>query len=1049
MASESEDEGISDLNDQCINPDCTNENYEMMISANHHHLNHYKHGINERLKICEPCYDIFDKENKKSGPVLDYDDDHELRQRMADQVKRLLDASDDESTESGDSDIEMLGVALGIDKEEKGKFKYEDFAEMEKLEKLVPLMIQKACFQTNPNQNTVKSEEVLVKSDPSISLDSPLFTDQMSRLSSSEPSSLKDSGPSSPQEVLTPSRPSSPEEPLPELPPIGLLERPPLTVGESAFAMRPNNDQDWKMCKILETKSGSSEYKIHFEGILSKKTTANRNVSAKHLAYFEPSKFMLPVGTRCIALYTEDPDYKVDFTAKQNYFAAIIAELPNLKNSNRYLVFFDDGYTAYMTHDELRVVAESSEETWKDVQEGPQQDFIRNYLDQFPKCPNLRLKLDDEVEALVSDDWVLGRVADLDANLVKLDFGDGWNEEWIYVGSPRLMPIFRMEELKREKGLKGFEGVVPPEDTRKEQKEVACFERKGHLVSEETYNEPKKFELHDCDWKCITGPGLGYKDGDDLEDNLLMIPIKHGWTRRVFQYYELEKRCVEYIAPCGRRLRTLEEVQFYLKLTTSQMEVDFFNVDWWVHVQHRFQPDKELVTMPDMSFNQENVPVSLVNSVNYEYPEFLKYSKVRLPQDNVKIPLDPEFMVCCDCEDDCSDETKCQCRMLTRKEAGDDVVVAGYEFKRLKDNVLTGIYECNQSCRCKHNCHNRVAQKPLRGKLQMFKTTKSGWGIRTLVDIPQGTFICIYVGHLYVSDEADKLDSDAYFAQLDMIEVAEMEKGGYVHDDDEGFGDGAESVKSVNISQVDGGAESVKSVNITQVDGGAETAKSVNIRQVDGGVESAKSVNISQVDGANSESDMEVEPEKEKSESSDKTEESSMEIEPEKEKNSEFTQGSCENGEIEPEKDKNSEAKEESEKSGESNMEVDPVTALAWRRYESLENKEEKAPEPLRLKSVRKCFSTLEGRKEEAYVMDAKQMGNIGRYMNHSCNPNVFVQNVFVDTHDLRFPWVAFFASTFIKAGSELCWNYNYELLEDSTPLMCNCGSSICKGRLL
>ena len=28
--------------------------------------------------------------------------------------------------------------------------------------------------------------------------------------------------------------------------------------------------------------------------------------------------------------------------------------------------------------------------------------------------------------------------------------------------------------------------------------------------------------------------------------------------------------------------------------------------------------------------------------------------------------------------------------------------------------------------------------------------------------------------------------------------------------------------------------------------------------------------------------------------------------------------------------------------------------------------------------------------------MDAKVIGNLGRYMNHSCRPNVFVQNVFV-----------------------------------------------------
>lgn len=37
------------------------------------------------------------------------------------------------------------------------------------------------------------------------------------------------------------------------------------------------------------------------------------------------------------------------------------------------------------------------------------------------------------------------------------------------------------------------------------------------------------------------------------------------------------------------------------------------------------------------------------------------------------------------------------------------------------------------------------------------------------------------------------------------------------------------------------------------------------------------------------------------------------------------------------------------------------------------------------------------------YILDAKTSGNVGRYLNHSCDPNVFVQNVFVDTHDLRF----------------------------------------------
>ena len=70
--------------------------------------------------------------------------------------------------------------------------------------------------------------------------------------------------------------------------------------------------------------------------------------------------------------------------------------------------------------------------------------------------------------------------------------------------------------------------------------------------------------------------------------------------------------------------------------------------------------------------------------------------------------------------------------------------------------------------------------------------------------------------------------------------------------------------------------------------------------------------------------------------------------------------------------------------------------------------------------SVRKLF----GKEEKSFIMDAKKTGNIGRYLNHSCFPNVMVQNVFVDTHDLRFPWIAFFTTTFVRAGRELCWDY-------------------------
>ncbi|XP_033645553.1 uncharacterized protein LOC117304991 isoform X2 [Asterias rubens] len=109
-----------------------------------------------------------------------------------------------------------------------------------------------------------------------------------------------------------------------------------------------------------------------------------------------------------------------------------------------------------------------------------------------------------------------------------------------------------------------------------------------------------------------------------------------------------------------------------------------------------------------------------------------------------------------------------------------------------------------------------------------------------------------------------------------------------------------------------------------------------------------------------------------------------------------------------------------------------------------VQDKSKEIERPLNIRT-RSFFAESSG-----HVMDAKFIGNLGRYLNHSCNPNVFVQSVFVDSHDLRFPWVAFFAKKYVRAGSELTWDYNYDV--GSVPgksLICLCGSAECRGRLL
>lgn len=75
-------------------------------------------------------------------------------------------------------------------------------------------------------------------------------------------------------------------------------------------------------------------------------------------------------------------------------------------------------------------------------------------------------------------------------------------------------------------------------------------------------------------------------------------------------------------------------------------------------------------------------------------------------------------------------------------------------------------------------------------------------------------------------------------------------------------------------------------------------------------------------------------------------------------------------------------------------------------------------------------------------VIDGRLYGNVSRFFNHSCDPNLFPQHVFVDTHNKNFPWLSLFALKNIRAGDELTWNYNYS----DKKCKCFCGSYNCTG---
>uniref|UniRef100_A0A1A9WTW7 SET domain-containing protein n=1 Tax=Glossina brevipalpis TaxID=37001 RepID=A0A1A9WTW7_9MUSC len=55
-------------------------------------------------------------------------------------------------------------------------------------------------------------------------------------------------------------------------------------------------------------------------------------------------------------------------------------------------------------------------------------------------------------------------------------------------------------------------------------------------------------------------------------------------------------------------------------------------------------------------------------------------------------------------------------------------------------------------------------------------------------------------------------------------------------------------------------------------------------------------------------------------------------------------------------------------------------------------------------------------------IVDPDRKGNIGRYLNHSCQPNCEIKSVRINC---PIPKIAIFSKDIIKAGEELCFHYN------------------------
>ncbi|XP_078511149.1 histone-lysine N-methyltransferase SUV39H2 isoform X2 [Lissotriton helveticus] len=147
------------------------------------------------------------------------------------------------------------------------------------------------------------------------------------------------------------------------------------------------------------------------------------------------------------------------------------------------------------------------------------------------------------------------------------------------------------------------------------------------------------------------------------------------------------------------------------------------------------------------SKKKQNSRIFVENNVDLEGPP-LDFHYIEEYKASYKINLNTEVLVGCDCSN-CFSDSCCP--------AAAGVLFPYNEHRLLKIQPGFPIFECNSACKCDLNCPNRVVQKGSPYSLCIFRTNNGrGWGVKTLQNIKQHSFVMEYVGEVITSEEAER-----------------------------------------------------------------------------------------------------------------------------------------------------------------------------------------------------------------------------------------------------------------------------------------------------
>ncbi|XP_028114775.1 histone-lysine N-methyltransferase, H3 lysine-9 specific SUVH4-like [Camellia sinensis] len=169
----------------------------------------------------------------------------------------------------------------------------------------------------------------------------------------------------------------------------------------------------------------------------------------------------------------------------------------------------------------------------------------------------------------------------------------------------------------------------------------------------------------------------------------------------------------------------------------------------------------------DITGGQEDIPIPATNMVDDPpvAPTGFTYCKSIQVAKSVELPSNATG---CVCKGTCIDPRICACARLN----GSDFPYVRRDGGRLVEPQAV-VFECGPSCGCGPGCVNRTSQRGLRYRLEVFRTPKKGWGVRSWDYIPSGAPVCEYVGILMKTDEIDTSYENNYIFDIDCLQTME------------------------------------------------------------------------------------------------------------------------------------------------------------------------------------------------------------------------------------------------------------------------------------